>query len=204
MVIAPLDSIAPTLMPTVSPNPVSLGDEAVASANASDADSGIASQSCNAIDTSSVGEHSVRCTATDNAGNTATTETTYRVVYDFKGFYYPVRNLPTLNRVKAGRFVPFAFNLGGNYGKRVITRVVSTPINCFTLEPLERAGLTLQSNSFEDTGSVQLRESSVGASRRNPVYVYFWRTQRAWRGSCRQFTLTFNDTTEHQANFKFR
>ncbi len=66
------DATAPTLTPTVAPNPASLNGAATASPNATDATSGVASASCAQPDTSSAGAKSVACTAADNAGNTAT------------------------------------------------------------------------------------------------------------------------------------
>jgi hypothetical protein len=77
------DATAPTLAPTVSPNPVVLNGSATASANAGDAASGIdsANTGCDPVDTSSIGSHAVSCHATDNAGNTATGSATYSAAY---------------------------------------------------------------------------------------------------------------------------
>ena len=76
-----IDTTAPVLTPTVSPNPVVLNATATASANASDAMSGVASQSCGPVVTSTVGTFTVTCTATDVAGNTSTATATYNVVF---------------------------------------------------------------------------------------------------------------------------
>ena len=62
------DATAPTLAPTV-PSPLLRGQSYVASPNAGDATSGVASSSCGPLDTSSTGSKSTSCTATDNAGN---------------------------------------------------------------------------------------------------------------------------------------
>ncbi|HET9220935.1 MAG TPA: hypothetical protein VFO07_00440, partial [Roseiflexaceae bacterium] len=75
-----IDTTAPTLAPTVSPSPVRLGSPASASPNATDALSGIASQSCGPLDTSSLGLKSVSCTATDSAGNSASASISYEVL----------------------------------------------------------------------------------------------------------------------------
>ncbi|MGH8657568.1 MAG: hypothetical protein ACREV4_03540 [Gammaproteobacteria bacterium] len=95
------DTTAPALAPTVSPNPVPLNGSATASPNASDATSGIAVAGCDPLDTSSVGGHSVACTATDNAGNTANAAAGYTVFYCFAGFFSPV-DPSVLNSAKAG------------------------------------------------------------------------------------------------------
>ena len=76
-----VDKTAPSLSPTVSPNPVLLGGTASANPNASDSLSGVSSSSCDPVDTSTPGPQSVSCTATDNAGNTANASGDY--VVDF-------------------------------------------------------------------------------------------------------------------------
>ena len=76
-----IDTTAPLLTPTVSPNPVVLNGTATATANATDAMSGVASQSCGPVLTGAVGTFTVTCTATDVAGNTSTATATYDVVF---------------------------------------------------------------------------------------------------------------------------
>ena len=68
IVTVKIDKTAPTLDPT-TPSPLLRGQSYSASANASDAISGIASSSCGALDTSSLGDKSTSCSATDKAGN---------------------------------------------------------------------------------------------------------------------------------------
>jgi hypothetical protein len=94
-----IDATPPVLAPSVSPNPVLLHGSATASPNATDNLSGVASASCGAADTNSVGAKTVTCTATDVAGNTASASAAYNVIYNFSGFSQPVDNPPTLNRV---------------------------------------------------------------------------------------------------------
>ncbi len=74
------DATAPTLAPTVSPNPVAVNESSTATSNATEATSGVASESCDPVDTSSIGPGSVTCTATDLAGNTSTADASYTVV----------------------------------------------------------------------------------------------------------------------------
>jgi hypothetical protein len=78
-----IDTTAPTLVPSVSPNPLRLGQSASANPNAGDALSGIASQSCEPLDSSSIGVKSVSCTATDLAGNSASASANYEVLPAF-------------------------------------------------------------------------------------------------------------------------
>ncbi|MFN8474962.1 MAG: choice-of-anchor Q domain-containing protein [Anaerolineae bacterium] len=75
------DATPPTLNPTISPNPPVLGGAATASPNASDATSGVTTQSCDPVNTSSIGPKTLTCTATDNAGNTSSVQVNYTVGY---------------------------------------------------------------------------------------------------------------------------
>jgi hypothetical protein len=72
------DGTAPTLSPT-APSPLLRGQSYSASPNAADALSGIATTSCGALDTSSRGDFSTTCSATDNAGNSRTVQLDYTV-----------------------------------------------------------------------------------------------------------------------------
>ncbi|MFN8585006.1 MAG: hypothetical protein U0446_06770 [Dehalococcoidia bacterium] len=74
-----LDKTAPQLAPALSLASVTRGGALTVEPNASDATSGIASSSCGSIDTSVVGKHSLACSATDRAGNSATSNVTYEV-----------------------------------------------------------------------------------------------------------------------------
>lgn len=72
------DATAPTLAPTL-PSPLLRGGSYSASPNASDATSGVASATCGALDTSTVGSKSTTCTAIDNAGNRLSVALAYTV-----------------------------------------------------------------------------------------------------------------------------
>lgn len=75
-----IDRTAPKLAPTVSPNPVVRNSPATATAHATDAGSGVASQSCATPSTAALGSHTVTCTAKDAAGNTASATARYLVL----------------------------------------------------------------------------------------------------------------------------
>ena len=74
------DATDPALNPSVTPNPVTLGGSATATAGATDNLSRVDTQSCDPVDTSTVGSFTVSCTATDKAGNTNTANAGYDVV----------------------------------------------------------------------------------------------------------------------------
>jgi hypothetical protein len=188
------DATAPTLVPTISPNPVSLNGTATATPNASDTLSGIASQSCGTVDTSTVGNRSVVCTATDNAGNTVNANANYQVIYNFVGFFQPVDNLPTLNIASAGSAIAVNFSLGGYQGLAIFAPGYPSPgsIPCDASNP----------DLIEET--VNAGGSSLSYNTTTDLYTYIWKTDKAWKGTCRMLVVKLNDNTEHLAKFKFR
>ncbi len=111
-----LDGTAPALQPTLNVAVVRVGQTGVvASPNASDATSGVASSSCDPVDTSAVGVNTVSCNAADNAGNTATTLLTYVVEYRILGFFSPTPQ----SKWRAGQTVPIKIALGDAAGNPI-------------------------------------------------------------------------------------
>jgi hypothetical protein len=189
------DATAPSLVPSVSPNPVPLNGSAIASPNANDALSSVASASCGAPTTSSVGTKSVSCSATDTAGNTANANASYTVIYDFSGFFQPIDNLPILNSMKAGSAVAVRFSLAGNQGLSVLAAGSPTAqqIAC---------GPAAAVDDVEQTVSVG--NSSLSYDATSGQYSYTWKTDKAWANTCRQLIVKLADGTNHLANFKFK
>lgn len=87
--LTPVDTTPPSIAPPTFPaGPFLLnGSYAAPTANATDAGSGIATTSCDALDTSSVGTKQVTCSATDNAGNTVSGTFSYTVGYEVALLY---------------------------------------------------------------------------------------------------------------------
>ena len=190
-----IDKTAPTLNPSVSPNPVYLNGTATASAGATDSGSGIATQSCDPISTSTVGTQTINCTATDNAGNTATASISYQVIFNFMGFFDPLKNPPVVNQVNAGRAVPLNFSLNGDQGLAVFAAGYprSQQIQCNILNPID---------SVEQTSTAG--SSSLTYDPATGIYTYIWKTEKSWRGTCRQVSVQFIDGQTYLLNFKFR
>jgi hypothetical protein len=163
-----------------------------------DAGSGIAS--CTpSLDTSTVTPSGTTrtgsVTATDRVGRSTSLTVTYRVVYPFNGFFQPISNIPFVNLVNSGQAVPIKFSLYGNRGLSILAAgyPASRQIACDTDAPLDdtipidtpgNSGLTY------DAGSDQ--------------YQYLWKTEKAWKNTCRQLNVRLADGTDHVANFKFK
>jgi len=111
-----IDQTKPDLAPSLSSTTITLGQTGVtASPNATDATSGVASSSCDAVDTSTAGKHTIQCTATDHAGNTNSASIDYVVAYRILGFFSPVPGSKWL----AGQTVPIKVALADGAGVRI-------------------------------------------------------------------------------------
>jgi hypothetical protein len=139
------------------------------------------------IDTTTYGTHTFRVDARDSAGNASFATRTYSVVYDFDGFFAPLGPDPTVVTLKAGSDVPVKFSLGGDQG-----------LDIFATPPAWRPGCpSVSTDSSRAEGTLDY----------NPAverYVFMWKTERAWVGTCRQLVLRLRDGSEHRANVRFR
>lgn len=195
-----IDTTPPAISIT-SPQPnqdIVLGTAATADYSCSDQTSGI--NSCTGtvpdgagLDTSSVGQKTFTVNAQDNAGNTASAAHTYRVIYNFDGFFHPV-DTGALNVVGAGRGIPVRFTLGGDQGLDILA--TSYPQS----KRIECDG-TATSDPVEET--VTAGQSGLMYAGASDTYTYLWKTEREWAGTCRRLTVRLDDGTDHTADFRF-
>jgi hypothetical protein len=154
-----------------------LKGSATVTANASDALSGIDTQSCDAIDTNTVGEKSVTCTATDKAGNTNNVLVTYSVYYKWIGFLQPIND--TAHQVcsgcaksvfKGGSTVPVKLQLEDANGN--IVQATTAPV---WLTPVKGSAMSASVDENVYTSS-----ATTGTSYRwdstMQQYIYNWST----------------------------
>lgn len=115
--------------------------------------------------------------------------------YAFTGYLAPVDNPPTLNKVKAGSAVPVRFSLGGDQGLDIFAQgyPTSEPIAC-------EQGTT--ADAIEQT--VSAGSSSLSYDAATDTYTYVWKTQKGWRGTCRQFVMKLDQGPIHVADFQFK
>ena len=148
-----------------------------------------------AIDTSVVGEKSFTVTATDTAGNMAVKMLSYRVVWQFSGFAAPVDALPTLNATKAGSVVPMRFSLDGDRGLDILAAGYPTTaqIGCDPSAPLD----LIEETALSPGANTLSYDTATGQ------YAYNWKTNKAWKNTCRQLTFKLADGASYRANFRF-
>lgn len=116
----------------------------------------------------------------------------------FHGFFQPIDNNGVFNVVTAGKAVPVKFDLNGDQGLAIFAAgyPASPPVACDTAAPQDTVEQTITA------GSSNLRYDSAV----NPPigqYVYVWKTNPAWAGTCRQLQLKLTDGQVFTANFSF-
>jgi hypothetical protein len=116
-------------------------------------------------------------------------------VYDFTGFFSPVDNT-LLNKANAGSTVPVKYRITLN-GVAVsdpnsFVALTSRLVDCGTLTTLAVDDIeTYSTNSgLHYTG--------------NGNWHFNWKTPKTYAGQCRIMTLTLNDGSTHDADFKFK
>ncbi|NND73647.1 MAG: hypothetical protein HKN44_01450 [Ilumatobacter sp.] len=144
------------------------------------------------LDTSVPGEHTFSVTATDEAGNEATEQVTYRVVYVFGGFERPVDDPSTAAR--AGRTVPLRWTLSSATGP------VTTPSAIVSIGSVEVTCDGDEMGELEPADSVGGGLTHLSEGR----WKFNWSTSRTWGGTCRNLVIGFADGTTAVALFEFR
>jgi hypothetical protein len=142
-----------------------------------------------------LGSTTVQASADD--GTTTPSTCTFKVIvqYNFAGFFPPVDNLPVFNVVQAGRAIPVKFSLSGYKGLGIFAAgsPSSGPVVCNSSDP-----------ATDLTETVTAGGSSLSYDPTTDQYIYVWKTNSAWAGTCRQLVLQLNDGSIHRANFRFK
>lgn len=114
--------------------------------------------------------------------------------YGFSGFFSPVSNAPTANLVNAGAAVPVKFSLGSDAG-----------LDIFAANSPSSAPLACGSGTVEVVAETATASTSgLTYDAVSGTYTYVWKTDKAWQGTCRQFTLGLNDGQTRTALFQFK
>jgi len=138
--------------------------------------------------------YTFRLVAQNAGGITRGPEVSFRTRYNLSGFFGQIKAPPKLNRIPAGTFVPLRFSLGGFYGGDIFepgfpkVNTVACPNQPET--PIMETA--------PGTGPVLIYNRITGN------YIYIWKTERAWRNSCRELVMRFNDGSELRAIFRMR
>ena len=135
----------------------------------------------------------MNCSATDSHGNTGYSSFKVIVSYDFNGFFKPIDNLPVVNVTKAGQAIPVKFSLGGNMGLNIFAAAYPRSIQM-------ACGGSAQ-DAIEETTTAG--GSSLSYDATTGQYIYVWKTEKGWAGTCRQLQVKLKDGSIRSANFNF-
>jgi len=113
----------------------------------------------------------------------------------WSGFFQPIDMGNIFNQVKAGSAIPVKFSLGSNAGLSIFAAgyPLSTKIACSTSVPTDEIEITVTA------GGSSLTYDPIANQ-----YIYVWKTDKLWAGTCRQLTVKLIDGTTNTANFKFK
>jgi hypothetical protein len=192
------DTTPPTLNLPADINTIATGFSTAAAsyiATATDLVDGSVPVTCSPASGTSfpVGATTVNCSATDAHNNKATGSFKVNVSYNWAGFFKPVDMYPMLNVVKAGSAVPVKFNLSGNQGLSIMSSGFpgSYPNTC---------GSDALADTVEET--VTAGSSSLTYDPVADQYIYVWKTDKSWAGTCRQLQVKLKDGKLYWADFK--
>ncbi|MGZ7008022.1 MAG: PxKF domain-containing protein, partial [Ilumatobacteraceae bacterium] len=162
-----IDQTKPSLTPTLSSATVLLNQTGVtASANATDSTSGVASSSCGAINAGTAGDHTVSCTATDNAGNSNSVTVHYMVQYSVLGFFSPA----VKSKWKVGTTVPIKIALADVNGTRISDSLAASLATACTV-------------TFSATGAQTLSGQCMKYDAATHQFIYNWKLASRAAGS---------------------
>ena len=141
---------------------------------------------------SAPGAHIVKVQGTYPGGLTSVSEATVNVIYNFAGFFRPIKNLPIVNKVDAGETVPVKFSLTGNQGLNIFAAGYPQIqlVSCTTSAPLGSPVATVA-------------KASLSYNSRTDQYTYLWKTSKSWEHKCGILQIKLDDGTIHTALFKF-
>lgn len=116
------------------------------------------------------------------------------VEYAFNGLLQPIDDPPVFNTVKAGSAIPVKFQLSGDQGLAIFAAgsPSSAPTACDGSAP------TAPVDEVTTDSKSGLSYDAVADQ-----YVYVWKTDRAWSGTCRRLSIELADGTTHTALFQF-
>jgi len=115
--------------------------------------------------------------------------------FQFAGFFSPVDNAPTVNRMKAGGAVPIKFGLGGDQAMGVMA--AGSPSSAQTACPGSAAVDAVEELTSTAGGS------SLQYDAATRLYTYVWKTEKGWSGQCRTLSVKLTDGSIRSVVFHF-
>jgi hypothetical protein len=143
-----------------------------------------------------VGPHTVKATAMDKAGNTASDEKSYTVLaWTTNGFFQPVDMGGVWNTAKNGSTVPLKFEVFAGSTELSDTAIVNQPLKA---TQTSCSGGTTDDIELLATGNTSLRYDATAGQ-----FIYNWQTPKK-AGYCYVVTVTLADGSSITANFRLK
>ena len=146
-----------------------------------------------------VGVHTISATATDKAGNVATTSISYTIkAWTLRGFYQPVDMGSVLNTIKGGQTVPMKFELFAG----TVEKTGTSDISSFTQKKISCSSVsTALTDDVEitNTGNTSLRYDSTSGQ-----FIANWKTPTGQTGTCWEAKMTSIDGSTIAGFFKLK
>jgi predicted extracellular nuclease len=136
---------------------------------------------------------SVTVRVTDGTGLSSTDTAVVSLIWNFTGFLRPVDNPPVRNRANSGSAIPLKFSLSGNQGLDILA-------DGYPRSAASHCDVSIAEDVVEET---VISPSGLVYAASGDRYVFVWKTDKHWAGSCRTLILTLRDGTEHRADFHF-
>jgi hypothetical protein len=175
-----------------------LGSLQLADYSCTDAESGILScvgtvADGDPFDTSTVGYHAFTVDAQNGALATSQTTVTYNVVWDNNTGLLPPIDATGTTRAKAGSTVPVKFGLGAFFGLDILLGAQSSrQVDCSTGAPLSAE------SALGAAGATSFRYDAE-----SDQYIYNWKSEKSWAGTCRELLVRLIDNTTQSAMMAF-
>ena len=117
----------------------------------------------------------------------------------FHGFFQPVDN-GAWNGAQAGSAIPVKFDLNGNQGLNIFA--AGYPKVTLVACPSASAPV----DTIEETVAASNSGLQYDSTANPPIgqYIYVWKTDKAWAGTCRRLDVQFIDGQAKSALFQFK
>ena len=113
-----------------------------------------------------------------------------KLTHDWSEFFPPVGK-NNMRESRAGQAIPLKFSLNGAYGMGAVEPgyPMFQPTDCKTGAAIGTAFSTASSDGLQYVDG---------------QYVYVWKTDRSWGGTCGRLDILLNDGQTHSATFSFK
>ena len=139
---------------------------------------------------------SADCSGTIGIGQVKTCTVTNNDLYDFRGFFTPVENLPKVNKVNAGRAIPLKWELRDHVGNFVLNLDAVDSIRYLRVACSVGEVITAMPLDADDSGASGLRIT-------DNQFHFNWKTEKSFANTCMELQVTLDDGTVHIAKFAF-